>query len=299
MILVLCPNPSVDTYWEIDNMVYGAVNRIQKQTKFPGGKGVHVALNIAELGEEVILLGIWGGNTGNWIKMECKKKHVHCDGVYTDMDTRTCISILSKNESINHTEFLEQGSKIDVTIYNYLYACFLEHLSAASLIVMSGSWPQGAGTDPYGLFIDEANKNSIPVWIDCAGEVLQNSLLHNPFGVHVNEAEALELLKNMQTDYSYILQHCKQLALTKGKKGLFLYGGEKMVNALYPLQQIISTVGCGDALLAGIVTASVRKLSFQEIANYGAACGAANCIRYDLGMFYKQDVDRFINSINE
>ena len=71
MLLCLCPNPSIDTYWWMNDIKNGDVTRISKQEPYPGGKAVHVALNITELGEDVMLLGIWGGRKGAWIKNEC------------------------------------------------------------------------------------------------------------------------------------------------------------------------------------------------------------------------------------
>lgn len=294
MILVVCPNPSIDTYWMMDDIKFGAVNRIKNQHKFPGGKGVHVAINIAELGESPTLLGIWGGSNGRWIKAACEQLQVPCDGVDIERENRNCIAVLSNNKSVLHTEFLEQGPEINTDIYQQLFSVYVAHLPSVSQIILSGSWPPGIGINPYGIFIDAANKNNIPVWIDCAGLVLQEALLHKPFGVHINQQEAIEICKDMQDPIKYFLQHTKMLALTEGKKGLHLYEGDKTAHAVYPVQEVISTVGCGDALLAGIVTASARNLSLSTIAKYGAACGAANCLRFELGMFYKEDVERFL-----
>ncbi len=296
MILVVCPNPSVDIYWEMDTIKFGDLNRIKQQHKFPGGKGVHVAINIAELGENVTLLGIWGGSTGKWARAACEQKNVYCDGVYIAEDNRNCIAVLSKNESILHTEFLENGPQINNEIYKQFFDTYTTYLSKASHIVVSGSWPPGANIDPNGIFIDAANKNNIPVWIDCAGEALQQALSHHPFGIHINQQEAKDICPTGLQIEEFFLQFTTQLALTAGKEGLYLYDAKQVAHAVYKVDEVISTVGCGDALLAGIVTASARKFSYNDIAKMGAACGAANCMRFDIGMFYKKDVESFYNN---
>jgi len=40
----------------------------------------------------------------------------------------------------------------------------------------------------------------------------------------------------------------------------------------------ISTVGCGDATLAGFAYAAVKGIDGEEALRFAAACGAANCL---------------------
>ena len=72
MILCICPNPSLDKFIWLENIHPGKVNRISRQEWYAGGKGVHVALGIAELGEECAVLGFWGGETGRQVKQFCE-----------------------------------------------------------------------------------------------------------------------------------------------------------------------------------------------------------------------------------
>jgi tagatose 6-phosphate kinase len=291
MILTVCPNPSVDTYWWMDGIKNSEVNRIIKQEPYPGGKGVHVAFNVAELGQKSILMGIWAGNKGKWIKEQCTALNVLCDGIEVEGDNRTCISVLSNNEAIKNTEFLETGPSINEKQVTEFVECYKKNLPKSKLVILSGSWMLGAPADAYGIFIDEANKMNIPVWIDCSGELLKQSLRHKPFGVHVNKSEALALCSNETDIEKYFLAYVQQLALTVGKEGLYFYTNTEKTHAVCTVEKVKSTVGCGDALLAGIAIATVKKYGFKNIAKYGAACGAANCLRHELGMLYKDDVE--------
>jgi len=85
MILSVCPNPSIDTYAWLDNFESGGVNRIKKLEEYPGGKGVHVALAIAELGGRSKLLANWAGNNGDWIKKECINRNIEISGKQSKM----------------------------------------------------------------------------------------------------------------------------------------------------------------------------------------------------------------------
>ena len=61
------------------------------------------------------------------------------------------------------------------------------------------------------------------------------------------------------------------------------------------MKEVHSTIGSGDCLLAGVIAGHVQELETQSMANLGAACGAANCIRPELGMLYKEDVKRLLD----
>ena len=117
MILCVCPNPAIDKFIIIDNFEKGIVNRVREERSFPGGKGIHVALGIKELGEDVALLAFWGGSTGQWIKQECESIGVKCYGPEVDGYTRTCFTIKSNND-FNETEILGDGPIISEKDYS-------------------------------------------------------------------------------------------------------------------------------------------------------------------------------------
>ena len=54
--------------------------------------------------------------------------------------------------------------------------------------------------------------------------------------------------------------------------------------SIAPLSSVISTVGSGDAFLAGFVSARFQKLDLSECLRQGLAAGAANTQRYGAGV---------------
>ena len=113
MILSVCPNPSIDTYAWLNKIDPGKINRIEKLKQYPGGKGVHVAMAIAELGTDSNLFGNWGGVTGTWIKNACLQKGLKISGINLDENNRQCYTFRSLNSDFNHTELLEPGPEMN------------------------------------------------------------------------------------------------------------------------------------------------------------------------------------------
>lgn len=297
-IVCVCPNPAVDTFAFIDEMKSGSLNRITAEKHFAGGKGIHVALASEELGEEAIVLGIWAGATGNWLKAECEKFGVKCFGIEVNGWNRINYTFQSRGEW-NETEFIGPGPRISAEESERFLQEFKRQLPDAGAIVLSGSWPVGAPEDAYGDMIDEAKKISIPVWIDCSGKLLEQSIQHKPFGIHLNRNEMKDIVpKGFESSpQEYLLHFVEQVGLTAGKEGLYLGTSRKKIHASCELEKIFSAVGSGDCLTAGLAVAHVRNYSFEQTAVFAVACGSANCLTEDLGMFNRKDVEALLSKV--
>lgn len=292
-ILVVCPNPSVDIYAWLDDFQVAGSNRITKELHYPGGKGVHVAMAIAELGLEVRLLGFWGGPTGSWVKTECEKryKNLKCIGLGVDTWTRSCYTFKSASK-IDETELLGMGPELTDEHLESFYKSFEDYLPDAICVTMSGSWPKGAPSNGYANLIARANAQSKAVILDCSGEQLENGLKLNPYAVHLNKSEVTSYTGIDDVELaSKKLSEITIAAITDGSRGLYLSSNPNTIHASCTINQVYSAVGSGDCLTAGLAVGFARGLPQEHVAKLGVACGAANCLREDLGMLNKEDVE--------
>ena len=295
MILTLCPNPSVDTYAWLDGIQSGAVNRIKREQRFPGGKGVHVALAVAELGEAVSLLGFWGGATGQWIRKTCEERGIKCYGPETEEWSRTCMTFKSEN-AFDETELIGAGPAISHADFVNFLTEYEKLLPKAEAVTMSGSWPKGAPPDGYAQLLKIAHRAGKLTFVDATGGQLASALDQHPHVVHMNRTEAQEYFKvsDIQQAAFLLAEKCRYAVVTSGAEGVFIASGREICHAVCPVEDVYSAVGSGDCLLAGVAVAFRRGMSAQQAARLGAACGAANCIRADLGMFYRKDVEMLL-----
>lgn len=298
MILVVCPNPSVDTFLHMESFQVKTASRVGKIEKFPGGKGVHVAMAISEMGHEIKLLGFWGGNSGKWLKKKCESKGVDCKGPELNEDNRSCYTLVTQDEN-NDTEILEPGPTISIENYKQFLNEFDAYIENAHVIIMSGSWPKNVPENAYATLVRKSNEKNIPHILDVTGIQLINALKENPFGLHLNRKETYESFN--EEDLNSVLEKTKEnirlMAVTDGSKGLFLRFDNKQYHANIKLNEIYSTVGSGDCLTAGLGIALYKQYTIKEMTAMATACGAANCLRKDLGMLYKSDVMMLLPNI--
>ena len=301
MILSLCPNPSIDSYARLSDFKLGEVNRISLLEDYPGGKGVHVALALAELGISSKLLGFWAGGSGDWITKECKTNKVEVNGVNVEGNNRKCYTFISENPELHHTELLEPGPKINYKNFQEFITLFNKEVTEADFICMSGSWPAESPDDGYAQLIKVAKKYHKNVILDCTGIQLQNALKEGFFGIHLNQHEAKTLCgaTDIISLREFLGDKVQFIVLTKGAEGLELAYMNEIIKAKISLapSEVISTVGSGDCLTAGIALALNLNLKLTEVAAWGVACGTANCLNKDLGMLKKHDVEKMLKQV--
>lgn len=298
MFLAVCPNPSVDTFIWVNSLEPGQVHRAKRERRFPGGKGVHVALAAAELGEEVVLLGFWGGETGIWIKKECQRRNVKCVGPELNEWTRTCITFKSDGE-YDDTELLGPGPSITTEEYENFTMIFEENLKNAHVVTLSGSWPLNAPVHGYASLVRSARKMSVPVFLDATGETFRAGLEEKPYAIHLNynEATAISGHTGINEIIGYFRTYVKLAAITAGKDGLYVNLDDKILHGNVKLDNIYSCVGSGDCLTAGLATGILHEIDIEEMLILGVACGGANCLRPDLGMLYQHDVKKLMEKV--
>lgn len=292
MILAVCPNPSMDTYAWLSVFKKGQANRISHMKEFPGGKGIHVAMALKELNVQVSLLGNWAGTNGQWIKEAHQLTGMEILGPQLKGNNRKCYTFRSELDTdLNNTELLEPGPKMSAQDWNSFQIQFRKALSHSTLVCLSGSWPEGAPEDAYLQLLQICEKENKKAILDCSGIQLRNALKGKFYGLHINEHEAISNfgVEDHMEIRKYV-NNVSMLAITKGKEGLFIYLKERYLHANVKVEDVKSTVGSGDCLTAGIAFAIAKELSFEQIAAYGVACGAANCMNEDLGMLRLKDV---------
>lgn len=299
MILCVCPNPSIDAYAWVDGHATGKLTRIVKLREYPGGKAVHVAMALRELGVKTAILGNWAGPNGDWIRKECKKKRIVSKGIDLEGNNRKCYTFRSQDPALNDSELLEPGPTMTTDDWNRFLPTFEKQAARFDLVCISGSWPTGAPDDANLQLVQICKKLRKKVILDCSGVQLRNVLKTDFFGLHINEQEAISIFDTASTDeiFSKLRDKISLVALTRGKSGLYLNYRDRTLHGNVAVNKVISSVGSGDCLTAGILLAISKKLPVVEIVKYGVACGAANCLTEDLGMLKCNDVNELLPKV--
>lgn len=307
MIVCVSANPAIDKRMRLDELIIGEVNRSSSSMPFAGGKAAHVAMAAKELGEDVIWIGFLGGTSGQEIERQLVELGIEVIAVRTVSDTRTNLEIIDKSGNI--TEILEPGGAVsDEELNRFRFICteIFERSGNEAVVVFSGSLPPGVPVDEYATLTKIARSFGAKVIVDASGAVLEASLVAAPELIKPNRSEAefvsrvsIENAENaIDATRVFTDRGAKAVALTLGKDGLvFSDRVTRPIVAKPPNVEVVSTVGCGDAAVAGFAVAMKRGLDETAAVRLAAACGAANCLAELPGQIAKSDVERLMNEV--
>ncbi|MCC6330123.1 MAG: hexose kinase [Acidobacteria bacterium] len=303
MIICVSANPAIDRRLRIGQLRVGEVNRASSAVSFAGGKAAHVAMAAKALGEDkVVWVGFLGGATGDEVERQLIGLGIEVVPVRTRSTTRVNDEIIDDEGVI--TEILEPGGMIvQDELIEFKSVC--ERLFSSSgpnfHAVFSGSLPLGVPGDLYADLIAMAHVNGGRTTLDTSGEPLLLALSAKPDMIKPNREEAEKAIGVAITGRDTAELATRRFAdlgvsetiISLGAEGLVRSNSaQEVVAAKPPKVRVNSTVGCGDATVAGLVVADIRGYELAEKLRLAVACGAANCLADLPGQIKLADVER-------
>ena len=297
MITVAGFNTSVDTWLELDTLVPGGVLRVRDVGSLPGGKGLHVAVTCASLGEVVRLVGILDREHGGVFAEFLEAAGVTFQAVEVDGEVRGCIAVHER--SGRTTELLEPGPEIGSGDRAALESAVLGGVARGDLVVFSGSVPRGYPVEDYHSLIEGAKAAGGRTVLDASGDLLRGAIGAHPDLVKVNREEAGALTGLAVNDAGQAKRAARAMVqggagvavITLGADGAIMATTGGGFSVRVPATKVESAVGAGDCLLGGLVVGLVRGLPPEDVLRLGGACGAAKTLRIESGMLHLKDVE--------
>jgi fructose-1-phosphate kinase PfkB-like protein len=128
--------------------------------------------------------------------------------------------------------------------------------------------------------------------VDTSGEALREAVAARPFLIKPNEAELADLTgtpvrstEELLARSTGLLDRIQYVLVTRGAGGAVLVSREGIYSGLAALEptRVRSTVGCGDALLAGFLSGFLTGTDLSEALRRGVAAGAAKATVSEVG----------------
>lgn len=297
MILTITLNPSIDICYYMDSYSINDINRCRNYVKTAGGKGINVSKVLRNLGNKVIATGFLGGATGQLIEEQLSDFKIVSEFVKIDGDTRNCIAIIAGEEQ---TEILESGPIITEKDSENLKRLIIDILknNHINVISASGSLPEGLRDDFYIDLIEIAKEENLKFVLDTSAKYLKNAIKVAPFLIKPNISELENLLGTninsedqlIETLYHLRKYNVEMIVVSLGKEGSIALCGNDIYKVTIPTVDIMSPVGSGDALVAGMVSEIDKGSSYEEILRVGNTCGVLNAMNRKTGHI---DMDDF------
>ena len=307
MILTVTLNAAIDRTVAVPNFRLGHRHRAVESRTVAGGKGINVARALKMLGRPVIATGFAGGPTGNRLLEQLRKEAVLTDFTRIAAETRINLAVIDPTSG-EQTEINERGPAVSAEETKKLFERIGYLASGAKICVLAGSLPPGAGDDLYARLIDDLARRGVPVVLDAEGEAMLAGVRAGASMVTPNEREAEELVGQEFSDGGDLATGLKELvrlgateaAITR-PEGCVAAVGEGAERRLLEIHteplEAVSTVGSGDAFLAGYVAARYESRPPEECLAYGVACGAESTQHFGAGSVDRNQVERLLGEV--
>ena len=307
MIITVTLNAALDKTLEVPNFRVGRRHRSVEQTTMPGGKGVNIARALKRLGQPVIATGLAGGATGNMIVDALNGEAILNGFVRIREESRTNTAVLDPTTGV-HTEINERGPAVSAQDLELFRDKLLYLAKGASMCVFAGSLPRGVPPDVYASLIRELKKLNVTTIVDTEGEPLRLAARAEPAIISPNELEAEELVGHEFNDIDDRIGAVLEMtrlgpseAIMTVPDGCFARvldgGGHALYRVRIEEQEARSTIGSGDAFLAGYIAARYLGRAPTDCLRYGVACGAESVQHFGAGLLDPVAVDRLLGEV--
>lgn len=281
MIVTLTLNPSLDRTLEVEALRRGEVLRAASVHLDPGGKGVNVARALLANGVGSRAVIPCGGAEGEQLVSLLAGESVHTVAVPIASPTRSNVTLVEADGTV--TKVNEPGAPLTAAEFDAVAAAVLGCAGTADWVVMCGSLPPDVPVDVYAGLTAQFTAAGIRVAVDTSGPALLSAVAAGPDLVKPNRDELAEAVGAPLSELGDVINAAQALRergagavlASLGADGAVLVDDDGALLAQGTQIEPRSTVGAGDALLAGFLAGGARgeKALIEAVAWGTAAVG--------------------------
>lgn len=271
MILTVTLNPAVDHTLKIDELPEPSeVTRTDTAHVDPGGKGINVSKYLVELDTETVATGVVGDFSGRFVRDSLTDEGIAGDFVEIKGRTRLNTTILTDEGEykINHN-----GPTVDASAIDDLLTVIERH--DPDTVVVGGSLPPGLSPSDIDRI---ARASDCQTAVDVNGDVLRE--LDASYSLCKPNREELAAATGQSVDsredcYDAV-KRLRQMGYDRviaslGADGAIMATSDEFLYAAALDTDAVDTVGAGDSMLAGVLSALNHGATDEEALRTGIA----------------------------
>ena len=284
-------NTAYDLVGRLKRIELGEVNTVETLGLFPAGKGINVAKVLNDLDVEVAVGGFLGeDNQGDFEHMfritGLQDKFQRVPG-----KTRINVKITETEADVTDLNFL--GYQISAEDWQKFVADSLDYCKEFDIVAVCGSLPRGVTPELFADWLLQLHQAGVKVVLDSSNAALTAGLKANPWLVKPNHRELESWVGHSLPTLNDIIVAAKKLKaqgianviVSMGANGSLWLSDNAVVQAQPPkCENVVSTVGAGDSMVAGLIYGFVNNLSQQETLAFASAVSAFAVSQSNVGV---------------
>lgn len=300
MILTITPNTAIDRTIEVANFRVDDVAKGRVVAFVPAGKGANISRVLSTLGAPSILSGFAGRDDADRYKRSFADSRAQVDLVAVAEPTRFDTTVIDPVQN-TVTHIREEGFHIESDDLARLQGKLDEILPSISTVAIAGSLPPGMTPAALMGLIDQCRSHECRVCVDTSGPALAATAEHGCSLIKPNAEELAEIcgapidsVEAAVAESRKLSKHVEIVLTSLGADGAVCTMATAAWSAQSPIpsNEVVNTVGCGDAFLAGFLFGLDAGQPFDACLRQAVACGAASTLTPSAGSVEPGDVER-------
>lgn len=290
MILTVTPNPSMDRTVEVPGFAAGGTFGARLVSLRPAGKGVNVSRCLAALGAGSTATGLVGRDAINEFRADLAESGIETAFIEAASRVRAGTTVIDPGPELAEpvvTHLRERGGEVSVEEFEALERLVRDRAGEGVWVAVCGSLPEGIPAGRWAELFLAARRRGARVALDSSGEGLTAAREVVPELLKPNSKELGELAgrevapggEALEAARSLVGNCARTLLVTLGREGAMLTGetceGRAFLARCEP-EHVTSSVGAGDAALAGYLWAETSGKPPEDCLRAAVAAGAAS-----------------------
>ncbi len=305
-VVTVTLNPAIDLTVTLDRFVVGTVQRASAAVSTCGGKGVNVAGCLADWGARAAATGVLGRSNDGVFADFFASKGIADRFVRIGGETRTNLKIADR-ASGDTTDVNLPGLAVSDSAFDDVRATLMRSVAPGRPVVLAGSLPESMPETAWATLAGDLARHNARVVLDTSGAPLAAALASGQplHAVKPNRAELEALLGRALPTIADVVSAARSLldrgvalvVVSLGADGAFFVDREAALAAALPAKKALSTVGAGDAMVAGIAAALVESASLERLARLAVAFASSKLDRIGPFLGPSEDVERLAAAV--
>lgn len=277
---ILTLNPSVDVSYEVDRLISDQKVHARHTRYDPGGNGINLGRMLQILGVRAETACVVAGETGRFLEQILSQEVEVARCTRVSGSTRINCTVVQADPRVQY-EVTADGAPVSAQALDAVTADFLR-ASTDGLGVLTGSLPPGVPSAAYATLVTRLRAHGAEAVVDARPGILAHAIDAHPFLIKPNRFELEMVTGSSLTTRADVARAARRVqesgvewvCVSLGAEGAVLVGPRDAYDAVPPPITVRSTVGAGDAMLAGLVAGFARGQPAPDVLRMAVACGS-------------------------
>ncbi|EPN4953111.1 1-phosphofructokinase [Vibrio sp. CCB-PB317] len=296
-VVTITLNPALDLTGSVNELNVGSVSLVQQSNLHAAGKGVNVAKVLSDLGADVTVTGFLGKDNPELFHQLFNDIGVKNEFVEVQGATRINVKLVEASGNVSDINF--PGVQVTADEIARFEETLFRLAETHDYFVLAGSLPGGVTAEQCAAWIKALHQQGKKVLFDSSKAALKSGIEAHPWLIKPNDEELgdfvgehLETPEQCQAAAQTLSDKgIENIVVSMGADGVMWLNQGKWLRAQPPRMNVVSTVGAGDTLVAGLCWGHMQLMPKNDLLRFATALSALAVSQVGVGLTSQEELE--------